>query len=635
VLAVIRATGRVRDERGGVLVLVAVFLPVAIAFVMLVLETGNWWVHKRHLQVQADAAAFAGGAMFSGCFSPAGGGDTAIFEEASRYSGEAGTWLGTPYGSAQHNAQVGNANQGSVSVLYQSTTYAAESPAPDDTETQGPCETPSLMFDVKATEAGLPLFFGNFIPSISSATINAHARVQLRQITTGTGSLPLAVPEVNPKFVTATFVDESGDVVGGPVSLSGPTASGALKAWTGSGSVAIPAGQKIGVRIGVGQVAGTCSGADARGGTGYVCYDYSSSSTGLVTIAGFDSGGPVTDPGRAAFEVWPVTACSGSPFFSEDALADGATTCAARIQAVVHPGTGTLDPDKVTSFKATVDGTTHTLTHSDGVWTSGVFDIPVDGGPYDVSLEWRYQGGGKETHSDVQRIYSATDDSGPVKVVTLSGGGGAGAPYALSAGTHTVTVNVGIEGSLHLSAPNETIMLRLTGGSRTSAVACDGPGAAEFSDAVENGCETPYQINPAGYCPDPTPPSGPADCIPTKTGSMVGPTEKGLDTRFAACPPYDWPNYQPDDPRIVKLMITDFSALDGSGSTEVPVTNFAAFYVAGWTGSKCGNNPPPPFAVKKGAIWGHYVKYVDTLDTGGTQVCNPTSITPCVPVLTR
>ena len=83
-------------------------------------------------------------------------------------------------------------------------------------------------------------------------------------------------------------------------------------------------------------------------------------------------------------------------------------------------------------------------------------------------------------------------------------------------------------------------------------------------------------------------------------------------------------------------MVTDFSALGGSGMTEVPVTNFATFYVAGWTGSKCGTNPAPPFDVKKGAIWGHFIKYAQPdPNAEARDTCDPTSVTPCVPVLTR
>jgi hypothetical protein len=111
---------------------------------------------------------------------------------------------------------------------------------------------------------------------------------------------------------------------------------------------------------------------------------------------------------------------------------------------------------------------------------------------------------------------------------------------------------------------------------------------------------------------------------------------KALDKRFQGCPANNWPNYQSGDPRIVQLMVTDFSALGGSGKTTVPVTNFATFYVAGWSGNKCGDAWPFPSAEPSGGnIWGYFIKYVDTQDTGGTATCDPSSITPCIPGLTR
>jgi hypothetical protein len=503
------------------------------------------------------------------------------------------------------------------------------------------------MFDVKAIEEDLPTlvlgsadipFLGNVgIPTLG--TIRTHARVQLKKIISFKGSLPLAVPEIRPTHTTVTFVNEAGTQVGSTLDLTGPTASGALNAWSGSSSVAVPAGAKLGVRIGVGQVAGTCAKANGSGGTGYVCYDYSDFTNGLVSIAGWSTAGTRTDPARSSFEVTPVT-CSGSPFFSEEAPLSGGATCAAAIQVKVHVGGTAPVPGSVTTFEATVNGpggfkVTAPLTFSGGEWSTGyAFAIPVDDGPYSVDLEWRYSGGGKKTFTNIQRFYSGSDDSGPIKELSLSSS--AGSPYSLPSGTQTISVRVGLEGNLQLTPPGETVMLRLTGGSRSSAIACDGTGAAEFRNSIVNGCITPYQINDSGICPDPDPPSGWADCVPTKTGTTAGPTLQGLDERFSACPAYDYPNYELGDPRIVPLMITDFSALGGSGTTDVPVTNFAAFYVAGWTGSTCGVNPPPPFVVKKGAIWGHFIKYVEpdpNAETGET--CNLTTVAPCTPVLTR
>jgi hypothetical protein len=277
-----------------------------------------------------------------------------------------------------------------------------------------------------------------------------------------------------------------------------------------------------------------------------------------------------------------------------------------------------------------------------GYWTTGyVFNVPAEGGAVDVSLEWQYLLGTKQTFSNVQRIYAGVEeDSGPVKALSLaSATGSSGAPYALDAGTHTISVTVGLEGSLDLSEIDKVVMLRLTGGSRSSAVECDGSGANEFRNAVIYGCTTPYQLNAAGYCPDPAPPPGPATCVPTKTGAVVGPTEQALNARFAACPPVNWPDFDvASDPRVVKLMITDFSALGGSGQTDVPITNFAAFYVTGWTKATCAKNDPAPpnLNIKRGGIWGHFVKYIapDPF-SDGTEGCDPTALTPCIVALVK
>ena len=48
-----------RDERGTIALTVAFLFPFFLAFIALVLTAGDWWVHKRHLQTQADAAALA------------------------------------------------------------------------------------------------------------------------------------------------------------------------------------------------------------------------------------------------------------------------------------------------------------------------------------------------------------------------------------------------------------------------------------------------------------------------------------------------------------------------------------------------------------------------------------------------
>jgi hypothetical protein len=102
---------------------------------------------------------------------------------------------------------------------------------------------------------------------------------------------------------------------------------------------------------------------------------------------------------------------------------------------------------------------------------------------------------------------------------------------------------------------------------------------------------------------------------------------------------------QPGDPRIVSVFVTPFGAFSGSGRQVVPITNFASFYVTGF--SKQGGGSPPPQGdpcpgadvlpdSKAGWIVGHFIKYVDTIGGGGTgETCDFSSFGTCVAVLTK
>src|SRR2546426_1046069 len=61
---------QLKEERGGILIIVAVGLFALIFLAALVIDVGNWKEHKRHLQLQADAAALAGaGSLAVPCIS--------------------------------------------------------------------------------------------------------------------------------------------------------------------------------------------------------------------------------------------------------------------------------------------------------------------------------------------------------------------------------------------------------------------------------------------------------------------------------------------------------------------------------------------------------------------------------------
>ncbi len=53
------------EERGGILVLGAVMIPVFLLMTALVIDVGNWYTHNRQLQNRADAAAFAAGVEYA------------------------------------------------------------------------------------------------------------------------------------------------------------------------------------------------------------------------------------------------------------------------------------------------------------------------------------------------------------------------------------------------------------------------------------------------------------------------------------------------------------------------------------------------------------------------------------------
>jgi hypothetical protein len=89
--------------------------------------------------------------------------------------------------------------------------------------------------------------------------------------------------------------------------------------------------------------------------------------------------------------------------------------------------------------------------------------------------------------------------------------------------------------------------------------------------------------------------------------------------------------------------VTPFGSFGGNGGAGAPfpIQYFAAFYITGWqaTGNgfsnPCQGNGDDPAA--GGTIVGHFINYVNTLNTGGTgsSACVPNSINECIAVLTR
>lgn len=207
------------DDRGQVVVLVALLLPVFLALSAVVVDVGNWYVHKKHLQTLVDAGALAAAPKFVGCsyqFGDPAAANHAIRDTALEYAGDPSRDPATR--NRQHQ------EPDDVHVLLNSTRYwepgdptsGLAAMALDfnwDIDADGgggdPCSERSL--DVKATDEDVPLLLG-LIPLFPD--VKARARIEVRQIVEQNGMLPWAVPEVEPAAVAALFVDEnSGDVI--------------------------------------------------------------------------------------------------------------------------------------------------------------------------------------------------------------------------------------------------------------------------------------------------------------------------------------------------------------------------------------------------------------------------------------
>jgi Flp pilus assembly protein TadG len=701
---------RLSDPRGATLVIVAIWLPVLVLFATLVLDVGNWFVHKRHLQTQADAGALAAGGSFNQCFG--GGGSTAVENMARRYAGDTGT-------SNAYNSQVGGANRGALTVRINSKTYAVGGPGPDDTVEAPACT--AKMVDVKTTEADLPLFLGvvpHFLSMHLLPAINAHARVEIRSETTSRGALPVGVPDVNPVAAIATLVNDStGAALSGctdsatgvalpdctvPLAQGTTLGSGVVQ-WDSTGSVAtVPIGvTNVGVRI---ALAGTAlcnataspqcaAGVSAASGSALcnqvlvTCYE-TGTSTSLVQIRGWSStpsGAQPNPPQARSVQLTPGSGCA-DPYFSSD------KELCPNVRIAAHIDSGSLPASSViiTAFGGNCPNKGCTLVHGAGdLWTSGDIGI-TGGGVVPFTLKWEETSGtitglgtcrntgsnpckGTFAPDPIRRSYIATDAlSGPIKILQVWNydGGSPGTFWAdsfqsnASPNTHKLVIKLGITASLAnaQSVGDPVVALRVIGGSQNQSLDCD-PNYSNLADELASGCRPTYSKNTGQVCPNS--PSAlwgsaqPWPCVAVQTGNATNQVPKGLNTRVLgdpkpnACPAAgqfghnNWsqfPNLQAGDPRIIHVFLTPFGSFSGSGSTTVPVVNFATFYLTGWTGQGSGFNNPcqgngddPVPNNDAGIIVGHFIKYIDALNSGGggTDLCDFTAFGNCVSVLTR
>lgn len=196
-----------RDQRGQVVLLFALLVPVLLGMSAIVVGVGNWFVHAKHLQTKADASALAAGSAWS--FPCTTGSDAPIMAAARSYVGPHTDPGGTVYPGG-YNEQVGGVSGNNVHARFNANDWydddAGQNPA-DFTTPSGPvCVAKTL--DVKATEVNsFPL--AGLLPVFPDLKRKARVQIQESAESSGPGLLPLAVRVPKPLNAAAVYVNET------------------------------------------------------------------------------------------------------------------------------------------------------------------------------------------------------------------------------------------------------------------------------------------------------------------------------------------------------------------------------------------------------------------------------------------
>ncbi len=631
-----RFSGRpaaVRDEKGAMTVLFALVLTVILALGSIVVSVGNWYVHKRHLQTQVDAGAFAAGTVFSGCFADPTAANGAIRREALRYAGDMNREPATT------NLQV--QEPGDVHAVLNSSEYWAEGDAIDDAtlstthdntvvvpgdmtpppgDPSDPCET--RLLDVKATDSQVPDVWP-WIPFQPSP--KAHARIEIRKVKALSGILPFAVPEIDPGAVAVILTNEDApagaEVVAATEISQNPDPAGSdldrFNVYDGLVmGIDITGRDNLSLIVLVSRtdianpdLSGT-SVATICGRTGVRCYAGGGKQDGLALIHGYESGS-ATLP---ALHRVDLSGCDGGinlsgPYFTR--VGD----CAIGVNAEIE--FGSIPSPQVRMYRnATCSGGHTTMSNTGGDFWAATTTLPdssTSTGPVRFSIGWRSGGGPFVCFpgGTVARPYVANGRSGPIQYLSLEAyadGNPAPLPNAYSIPKEasmqpfSFMVTVGLRPPLQQSTlADEPVLIRFAtedDPSLTQSIDCDvdsytypAPYDAMPKDSAEiaHGCVTPYAENETLDCSDysfgdlpPDPISAledAPDCAQSKNGN-VSSLRQGISARWEnPCTPNFWPD-APITQAKIDALVENFDT--DPRLVTLFVTEFAAF---GGTGS--------------------------------------------------
>lgn len=221
--------GDLRSERGAIVVAAALLLPVFLVLAALVFDVGNWYTHKRQLQIRADAAALAAGVAYAQNWAACVQTDDpalktsvarGIANVARQYAAdpEASDYLPDAMPASLFNTEI--ANQSNLDVVVNSSSYTDDTDYTDGSlgDVADPCylhagddisPAGGHWVDVKVMERDLPSLFGGF--GLPLGRNKARARVQIHPATTVNNFLPVAIPDSDIVAAQLRYFDECSD----------------------------------------------------------------------------------------------------------------------------------------------------------------------------------------------------------------------------------------------------------------------------------------------------------------------------------------------------------------------------------------------------------------------------------------
>jgi Flp pilus assembly protein TadG len=663
-------------ERGQVVVLFALLLPVMLGMGSIVIAVGNWYVHKKHLQTLVDAGALGSGLAFTGCYQTPQT-NTAIADAALAYAGDPNR------DPATQNKQLQEPYD--VHVVLNSNVYWDSNPYPADNTLGLPCDLKSL--DVKATDQDVPNLF-KWLPATPSP--KARAKVEIRKVLGLTGMLPWAVPEVEPEHVAAIFVNENTGAIVGKGFLPGnnvpapPPDLSAFNNWYGDvAPVNLNGNENFNTIIMVSRdpaaslSASTLAEICNQNPVQTTCYGKPFSGTSGLSFIHSYSDATLGAPDAPKLREVPLTGgCAtdlAAPYFNLDGEING-VPCSIGIQAKIDFGP-TGDPTDypecavVTAAGSPMIWSAGGIGGAYGTWSGSITPGPASGRNA-FAITWETDRGGGDCNGPKNNgsfptagapyVYQKSV-AGPVQYVSVTDNANPGTPansinQPTAASLH---VTVGLLPELIDSDPYAPpIRLRFgsPSGSQNQALDCDKN--INFKDEILAGCQNPYTENIRnGDCSNynsgnlPLPPVGPFpgdDCMRVETGDKTGQLAQALDEGWGrnggtTCQTLNnWPNNAsepfPDpftDPRFVTLFISDESSFNASGGDIYPVRRFAAFYMTAADGLNCPGDVTAGGVTPNKDVWGHFVTYVrpGAGATPSDELCAFTEADVCIPVL--